>query len=78
MAGLGATPPQVDADRIVIPIADGPAILPQVAARLAAHQLRVADLAVRRPTLDDVFLALTGQPSNRRSSNPLIRSGESR
>jgi hypothetical protein len=25
--------------------------------------LRVADLALRRPSLDDVFLALTGQPT---------------
>jgi hypothetical protein len=36
--------------------------LPEVATRLAASGLRVADLALRRPTLDDVFLALTGQP----------------
>src|SRR6266508_4078061 len=31
--------------------------------RLDAAGLRVADLALRRPTLDDVFLALTGQPT---------------
>jgi daunorubicin resistance ABC transporter ATP-binding subunit len=63
--GLGSSPPVVDADtgRVVVPVADGPAILPEVAARLAAHDLRVADLAVRRPTLDDVFLTLTGQPT---------------
>ncbi|HEU5470625.1 MAG TPA: ATP-binding cassette domain-containing protein [Actinophytocola sp.] len=65
MDGLGSSPPTVDADagRVVVPVADGPAILPQVAARLAAHDLRVADLALRRPTLDDVFLTLTGQPT---------------
>jgi len=45
----------------VIPVADGPGVLPEVAARLAAADLRVSDLALRRPTLDDVFLTLTGQ-----------------
>jgi ABC-2 type transport system ATP-binding protein len=65
MAGLGTGPLAVDAalGRVVLPVADGPAILPEVAARLAASGLRVADLALRRPTLDDVFLALTGQPT---------------
>jgi len=60
MAGLGTAPPVVDADtgRVLVPVTDGPGILPEVAARLAAAGLRVTDLALRRPTLDDVFLAL--------------------
>jgi daunorubicin resistance ABC transporter ATP-binding subunit len=63
MAGLGTAPPTVDVDagRVMVPVADGPGILPDVAARLAAAGLRVSDLALRRPTLDDVFLTLTGQ-----------------
>ncbi len=63
MAGLGSAPATVDAGtgHIVIPVADGPAILPAVAARLADGGLRVSDLALRRPSLDDVFLSLTGQ-----------------
>ena len=66
MDGLGAGPPTVEREtgRVVVPVAEGPAILPQVAARLAAHQVRIADLALRRPTLDDVFLTLTGQSSS--------------
>jgi ABC-2 type transport system ATP-binding protein len=64
MAGLGSAPPTVDVDtgRVVVPVTDGPGILPDVAGRLAAAGLRVSDLALRRPTLDDVFLTLTGQP----------------
>jgi ABC-2 type transport system ATP-binding protein len=63
LSGLGSGPPVLDepAGRLVLPVTDGPAILPELAARLADSGLRVADLAVRRPTLDDVFLALTGQ-----------------
>jgi daunorubicin resistance ABC transporter ATP-binding subunit len=63
MAGLGTGEPRVDGEvgTVVIPVADGPGVLPEVAARLAAAGLGVADLALRRPTLDDVFLTLTGQ-----------------
>src|SRR6266545_2076124 len=62
LAGLGAGPPVVDvpARSVVLPVDAGPSILPELAARLAASGLRIADLALRRPTLDDVFLTLTG------------------
>jgi daunorubicin resistance ABC transporter ATP-binding subunit len=72
MAGLGSGPPVIDPDtaRVIIPVADGPAVLPDVAGRLAAADLAVTDLAVRRPTLDDVFLTLTGQPADRRDPAP--------
>jgi daunorubicin resistance ABC transporter ATP-binding subunit len=62
MAGLGTGPATIDVEtgRVVIPVADGPGILPTVASRLAGGGLRVSDLVLRRPTLDDVFLALTG------------------
>jgi len=65
LAGLGSGPPTVDvaAGRVVLPVDDGPAILAELATRLAASGPRVADLALRRPTLDDVFLTLTGQPA---------------
>ncbi len=64
LEGLGPEHPVVDADagRVVITTEDGPAILPEVAARLATSGLGVADLALRRPTLEDVFLALTAHP----------------
>ena len=70
MAGLGsaAATVEVGTGRVVLPVTDGPGILPDVAARLAAAGLRVSDLALRRPTLDDAFLALTGQPAGTRPS----------
>jgi ABC-type multidrug transport system ATPase subunit len=77
MAGLGSTPPTVDPDtgRVVVPVTDGPGILPQVATRLAAAGLRVSDLALRRPTLDDVFLTLTGQPGAEPSTMDSVAAG---
>jgi daunorubicin resistance ABC transporter ATP-binding subunit len=78
MTGLGAARPVVDADTgvVLVPVGDGPAILPEVAARLATSGLRVSDLALRRPTLDDVFLTLTGQsPSTEPATAPAISGG---
>jgi ABC-2 type transport system ATP-binding protein len=64
LAGLGAGPSVVDGvtGRVVVPVAAGPAILPELAARLAASNLRVAEVALRQPTMEETFLALTRQP----------------
>jgi ABC-2 type transport system ATP-binding protein len=66
MTGIGTSAPTIDPDTgtVVIPVADGPSILPQVAQRLASTGLKVTDVAIRRPSLDDVFFALTGQPNS--------------
>ena len=69
VADLGSGPLLVDTQtgEVTVPIADGVAILPEVVRRLDAAGLALSDLAPRRPTLDDVFLTLTGhtaQPAN--------------
>jgi ABC-2 type transport system ATP-binding protein len=65
VACLGAGPPQVDleAAEVTLPVRDGAAVLPEVVRRLDAAGLALAGLVLRRPTLDDVFLALTGRPA---------------
>ena len=67
LAALGTGEPAVDeaAGRVVLPVADGAGVLPAVAARLAAAGLQVSGLALRWPTLEEAFLALTGQPPSR-------------
>ena len=67
LASLGSGEPAIDAaaGRVVLPVAGGPGILPEVAARLAAAGLHASALALRRPTLEEAFLALTGQPPSR-------------
>ena len=62
--GLGPGGGQVDneAAQITIPVGEhGPQILTEAVRRLDASGVQPSDLALRKPTLDDVFLALTGR-----------------
>jgi len=40
---------------------DGPRAISPVALALAAGSVKVRDLSLRRPTLDDVFFSVTGE-----------------
>jgi ABC-2 type transport system ATP-binding protein len=62
LTALGAEPSQVDGDgrHLAIPTAAGPAALVDAVRALDEAEIPIADLALRRPSLDDVFLALTG------------------
>ena len=46
--------------RIVVPAADGAGLLTAIVRDLDAAGVRLDDVGMHRPTLDDVFLALTG------------------
>lgn len=54
--------PHLDAESrtILIPVTNGGRLLPGVVRDLDAAGVRLDDLGLRRPTLDDVFLTLTG------------------
>jgi ABC-2 type transport system ATP-binding protein len=56
----GAVTVDVDALQLVAPVISHIGVLPRVVRALDEAHIEVADLAVRRPTLDDAFLALTG------------------
>ena len=62
LAPLGAGDPQTDEGtrRITLPVEGGPAVLMAAMRELDAAGIAVQDLGLRRPTLDDVFLSLTG------------------
>jgi ABC-2 type transport system ATP-binding protein len=49
-----------DLGRVQVPVPEGAAALVEAVRVLDAEYLRVADLGLRRPSLDDVFLSLTG------------------
>ncbi|GAA3093464.1 ABC-2 type transport system ATP-binding protein [Kribbella aluminosa] len=80
VAGLGSGPPVVDRDEatVVLPVADGPGVLGEAVTRLAAANVRVTDVALRRPSLDDVFVALTGQSASAEAGSDLAKSGGAR
>jgi ABC-2 type transport system ATP-binding protein len=57
-----------DTGRVTVPVAEGTAGLAEVVRILDGQRLAVDDLALRRPTLDEVFLALTGHLTDRKAS----------
>jgi len=71
--GLGPGGGKVDNNtgEITIPVGpDGPRLLTEAVRRLDAEGIEIADIALRRPTLDDVFLALTGHGAEEAPSAP--------
>jgi ABC-2 type transport system ATP-binding protein len=56
-----ATAQDATVDRVVLPAPDGAHTLMAALRRLDAAKIEVADAALRRPSLDDVFFALTAE-----------------
>ena len=52
---------EVRGDEILAATADGPGNVSPIAVALAGADIRVRSLTLREPTLDDVFLTLTGE-----------------
>jgi len=74
---------QINTERrhLVVPVTQGSQLLAAVVRDLDAAQVPLDDLALRRPTLDDVFLTLTGRPAEETelptdtpATEPLVRS----
>ncbi len=65
VAGSSSVVDDSEPDRISIPAAHGPRTLTEVVRRLDAAHIDLADIALRRPSLDDVFLSLTGHTERR-------------
>ncbi len=55
-----------ESDRVSLPAPEGPGTLSAALSRLSAANIELADIALRRPSLDDVFLSLTGSPAGDR------------
>ncbi len=65
---LAESRPHLDPDqrRVSVPTRGGTSFLLAVGRRLEEERIALDDLGIRRPSLDDVFLALTGSPASRR------------
>jgi ABC-2 type transport system ATP-binding protein len=67
LATIGSGKPTIDADtgRISIPVRNSVPDLMASAVLLSGAGIVPRDMGVRRPSLDDVFLALTGHPGSK-------------
>jgi ABC-2 type transport system ATP-binding protein len=79
--GLGPGGGNVDKGQgeITVPVGnDGTEILTTAVRRLDDEQIKLADIALRRPSLDDVFLALTGHAAEGSEGNGAAEDGKRR
>ncbi len=73
LAGVGCGEPEPGErpDRLTLPAPrDGLVLIEDAAAALRRGGIDVSDLGLRRPTLDDVFLQLTGAPPSENGAGP--------
>lgn len=69
--GCGAPEPGERLDQLTLPVpGDGLALIEDAASALRHAGISVSDLGLRRPTLDDVFLQLTGSPPSENGAAP--------
>ncbi len=67
LGAMSGEPPQIDGQTVRLPVERGSGAIMEAIRRLDEAKLAVDDVAVRRPTLDDVFLALTGHAAESKS-----------
>jgi ABC-2 type transport system ATP-binding protein len=78
LAAVGCLDPEPDErpNRLMLPApGDGLELIENAAAALRRAQIRVSDIGLRRPTLDDVFLQLTGAPASENGGPPAGEDG---
>lgn len=65
LRSVGSCAPELSSDRrtIAVTVANGPAALSTVLTQVQQRGIRLHDAGMQRPTLDDVFLKLTGHAS---------------
>ncbi len=75
--GCGEPEPDERPDRLTLPAPrDGLELVEEAAAELRRAGIAVSDLGLRRPTLDDVFLQLTGAPPSEDGGPPPVAATE--
>ena len=69
---VGTSKPEVSSDQrtISVTVANGPSALRAVLDEVEQQQLELHDAGMKRPTLDDVFLQLTGHAATEEEADP--------
>jgi ABC-2 type transport system ATP-binding protein len=70
-----AKEPTVDGARVELTVEDGPRVAAEALRRLDQEQVTVVGLALREPSLDDVFLSLTGHRAEPTSASASATDG---
>lgn len=69
---VGSEQPRVDVAtrRVTVPVDGGPASITTTVRALGSLEIPIDDISLRRPTLDEVFLTLTGAPATTDTEDP--------
>jgi daunorubicin resistance ABC transporter ATP-binding subunit len=70
VATVGTKPPTVEGSSIELPVDDGPSAAMEALRMLDAQALSPTTFVLREPSLDDVFLALTGKRTDTGQDDP--------
>lgn len=72
LVSVGSAQPRVDAatNRVTVPVDGGRASIATAVQALGGLEIPIDDLGMRRPTLDEVFLTLTGAPASTDDAGP--------
>ena len=62
LTALAADAPWSEDGVVIVPVHEHRGAIAEAVRRLDAEGIDIDDISVRRPTLDDVFLTLTGKP----------------
>ena len=62
LSDLAADQPTTEDGTVIVPVHEHRGAIAEAVRKLDAAGIEIDDIAVRRPTLDDVFLTLTGRP----------------
>ena len=76
LARIGIGGPSTDrhSRRVTVPVSGGASVLIEVVRELDAAGIAIQDIGLRRPTLDDVFLSLTGRAAEGDADEPVAAS----
>jgi ABC-2 type transport system ATP-binding protein len=70
LAGMSEEPPTAEDAVVSVPVRERRGAIAEAVRRLTDQRIGVDDINLRRPTLDDVFLSLTGHAAEEPSDDP--------
>jgi ABC-2 type transport system ATP-binding protein len=76
LAQICQDPPSLEGQRVIVPVRQRSGVIADAVLRLNAVGVGIDDIVVHRPTLDDVFLVLTGHRAEEEPEEPAAEAEE--